>query len=338
MNAFKGAYMMRKLLLAVIALGLAFGSASAQNTPKQNSLKKVGILINGGPSPLYDSVRKNLLADFVQLGYADSDIVIEPRFAKGRLDQFPALAAELAAANVDVILALGGPSARAAQGATKTIPVIFSIVTDPVALGLVASIDKPGSNVTGITSLDREQAKKQFELLKEMVPNIKRVAVLSDKTIPGGDERGWAPIDRANDAAARSAGIEPQIVKLKNATEIEGAFAIIKNAEALVVLEVPVPFVNRKRIADLAIKNKLPAMFPGGQADANGLVTYGTSVADTWRRLPSIAEKIFRGASPAEIPVEFSTRRELIFNLQTAREIGVTLTPDVLRKADKATQ
>jgi putative ABC transport system substrate-binding protein len=325
--------MMRKLLLAAVMFGLASGPALSQNAPK-----KVGVLINGGPSPLYESIKKNFLTDFSRLGYAESDIIIEPRFAEGRLDRLPALAAELAAANADVIFALGGPSARAAQGATKTIPVVFSIVTDPVALGLVAAMDRPGANVTGLTSLDREQAKKQFELLKEMFPDIKRVAILSDKTIPGGDERGWAPIDRANDAAARSLGIEPQIVKLKDASEIEDAFAAMKDAEAVVVLEVPVPFVNRKMIAELARKNRLPAMFPGGQSDAGGLVTYGTSVTDTWRQLPSFADKIFKGAKPAEMPVEVSAKRELVFNLQTAQEVGVTIAPDTLKKADRTIQ
>lgn len=325
--------MILKLLSAVMTLALACSPAAAQKTSK-----KFGILINGAPSPLYESVKTNLLADFAKLGYADGDIVIEPRFAEGKLDRLPALAADLAAANVDVIAALAGPAARAAQSATKTIPVIFSIVTDPVALGLVASMDKPGGNVTGVTSLDREQAQKQFELWKEILPNIKRVAILSDKTIPGADERGWAPIDRANDAAARSLGLEPRIVKLKDASEIESALADMKDIDALVVLEVPVPFMNRRQISELALKNRLPAMFPGGQADAQGVVTYGTNVADTWRQLPSMADRIFKGGNPAEIPVGVVTKRELVLNLKTAQQIGLTVPPDVLKKADKVIQ
>lgn len=322
--------MIHKLLLTAVVLALANGSAAAQKPPK-----KFGILINGGPSPLSESIKKNLLADFAKLGYAEGDIVIEPRFAEGNLDRLPALAAELAAAKVDVIAGLGGPAARAAQNATKTIPVIFSIVTDPVALGLVASMDRPGGNVTGITSLDREQAKKQFQLLKEMFPDIKRVAVLSDKTIPGGDEKGWAPIDRANDSAAKSMGFEPQIVKLKDASDIEGAFASLKDAEALVVLEVPVALANRKKISELAIRNRLPAMFPGGQADAAGLITYGTSVADTWRQLPSFADRIFKGQNPGEIPVGTVAKPELVFNLKTAQQIGVTVSAEIQKKADR---
>jgi hypothetical protein len=157
------------------------GVSSAQQNPK-----RVGILINGGPSPLFDSIKKNLLSDFAELGYVEGrDVVIEPRFAELKLERLPSLASELANANVDVIVALGAPAAVAAQKATSTIPVIFSIVADPISVNLVASMDRPGSNVTGITSFDPQQASKQFELLKETFPGIKRVAILSDKTIPG---------------------------------------------------------------------------------------------------------------------------------------------------------
>jgi putative ABC transport system substrate-binding protein len=165
------------------------------------------------------------------------DVVIEPRFAEQRLERLPSLASELVNANVDLIVALGGPAAVAAQKATSTIPIIFSIVTDPIALNLVASMDKPGSNVTGITSLDPEQARKQLELLKEAFPGIKRVAILSDQTLPGADERGLAPIDRANEAAARALGLEPQVVKVKGSADLEAAIAamIKERAEALLV-------------------------------------------------------------------------------------------------------
>jgi putative ABC transport system substrate-binding protein len=202
--------------------------------------------------------------------------------------------------------------------------VIFSIVVDPIAVNLVASMDKPGSNVTGITSLDPQQASKQFELLREAFPGIKRVAILSDQTIPGADERGLAPIDRANEAAARALGLEPQIVKVKSSADLEAAIAamIKERAEALLVLEVPVPFTARKQVAELAIKNRLPTMFPGGQADAGGVITYGTSVTDTWRRFAAFADKIFKGTRPADLPVGVITKRELVFNLQTAQAVG----------------
>jgi putative ABC transport system substrate-binding protein len=322
-----------RLSIVAFVLSLMCGSSNAQQDPK-----KVGILINGGPSPLFDSIKQKLLSDFAELGYAEGrDVIIEPRFAELKLERLPRLAAELANANVDVIVALGGPAAVAAQKATSTIPVIFSIVTDPIALNLVASMDKPGSNVTGITSLDPEQARKQFELLKEVFPGIKRVAILSDQTIPGADERGLAPIDRANETVARALGLEPQIVKVKNAADLEAAFAamIKERAEALLVLEVPVPLTARKQVAELAIKNRLPAMFPGGQADAGGVITYGTSVAETWRRFAAFADKIFRGTKPADFPVEVITKRELVFNLQTAQAVGAKIPPELLKRADR---
>jgi putative ABC transport system substrate-binding protein len=325
-----------KLSAAVFVLSLMCGPSTAQQNPK-----KVGILINGGPTPLFDTIKKNLLSDFAELGYVEGrDVVIEPRFAELKLERLPSLASELADANVDVIIAIGGPAAVAAQKATSTVPVIFSIVTDPVALKLVASTDKPGSNITGITSLDPLQATKQFELLKEVFPGIKRVAVLSDQTIPGADERGLAPIDRANEAAARALALEPQIVKVKSAADLDAAIAamIKERAEALLVLEVPVPFTARKQIAELAIKNRLPAIFPGGQADAGGVITYGTSIADTWRRFAVFADKIFKGAKPADLPVDVITRRELIFNLQTAQAVGATIPQELLKRADRIVQ
>jgi putative tryptophan/tyrosine transport system substrate-binding protein len=325
-----------KLSAAAFALSLMCGLSNAQQTPK-----RIGILINGGPTPLFDSIKKNLLSDFAELGYVeDRDVVIEPRFAELKLERLPGLASDLANANVDVILALGGPAAVAAQKATSTIPVIFSVVTDPVVLKLVASMEKPAGNVTGITSLDPQQASKQIELLKEVFPGIKRVAILSDQTIPGADERGLAPIDRANETAAKALGLDPQIVKVKSATDVEAAIAamITERAEALVVLEVPMFFTSRKQIAELARKNRLPAMFPGGQADAGGVITYGTSVADSWRRFAVFADRIFKGTKPADLPVDVITKRELVFNLQTAQAVGATIPPEVLKRADRIVQ
>ncbi|MGY4227689.1 putative ABC transport system substrate-binding protein [Bradyrhizobium sp. USDA 4503] len=304
----------------------------------QQAPRKVGILVNGSPSPLFDSIKKNLLSDFAERGYLEGrDIVIEPRFAESKLERLPGLASELVGANVDVILALGGPASVASQKATSTIPVIFAIVTDPVALKLVASMEKPGGNVTGLTNLDPQQASDQFKLLKEAFPGITRVAILSDKTIPGADERGLAPIDRANEAAAKAQGLEPQIVKVKGADDLEAAIAGMakERAEALLVLEVPVPWSNRKRVGELAIKNRLPAMFPGGQADAGGVITYGANVADTWREFATFADKIFKGAKPGDLPVGVVTKRELIFNLQAAQAVGVEIPPELLKRADK---
>lgn len=326
--------------LSIAALGfvLACGIAAAQQATK---IPRLGLLINGGPGPLYDGIRNNLVNDFAKLGYVEGqNIVIEPRFAKGQLQKLPELAAELATLDVDIIAALGGPAAHAAQQASKTIPVIFAIVTDPVAIGLAASYERPGANVTGITSLDPQQAAKQFELLKEVFPKLQRVAILSDQTIPGADERGWAPIDRANDAAARALGLQPQILKIKGPADLDGAFAAMQKerAEALVVLEVPVPWTHRKKVAEMAASHRVPTMFPGGQADANGIITYGTAVSDTWRLIPGYADKILKGAKPGDMPVGVITRRELVVNLKTAQDMGVTIPSEILKRADRVVQ
>jgi putative ABC transport system substrate-binding protein len=320
------------LTWAVAALLVAAANCHAQAVKTY----RIGIMVNGSSRAFLDRFRD----DLAKLGYTgDKRVVIEGKFAEGQIDRLPALAQELAVSGVDVILALGGPAARAAKNATSQIPIVFSVVTDPVALGLVESMERPGANVTGVTSLDREQAAKQFQLLKDVFPNLKRVAILSDDTIPGADARGLAPIDRANESAARALGIEPLFIKLKGApaTDLNGAFAqmVQERLEAVLVLETPVPFAHQKRIGELAIANKLPAVSPCGQADAGGVVTYGTSISETWPRMSGQADKILRGAKPAEMPVEMITRRDLVINLATAPKIGVSVPPEILRQADR---
>ena len=285
-----------------------------------------------------------LRGGFAQLGLVEGrDFTVEPRFAEGQLGRLPDLAAEHVRQGVDVIVALGGPAANAARRATATIPVVFSIVTDPVALGLVETVQRPGRNATGITSLDPGQAEAQMRLLKDVFPDLERIAVLSDQTIPGADASGLAPIDRANKAAAEALGLRPQVVKLPAPTaaapdpDFDAAFAemVRDRAQAVVVFDTPLNFTHGKRIADLAVANRLPAMFAGGMSAMGGLITYGTSVADTWRRIPAVVDRILRGTPPGDIPVEFITRRELVFNLKVAQGIGVTVSPALLSQADQ---
>ena len=329
----------RSILLAAFSLSLGV-PVLAQTT---SAPKRIGMLINGGPKGPGELIRRDFVRDLARLGYVeDRDIRLDPRFAEGVLSRLPVLAGELVQSNPDVIIGFGGPVAQAAAQATSTIPIVFSIVTDPVALGLVASLDKPGRNVTGVTSLVPEQAAEQMELLKAAFPGIQRIAILSDTTIPGADANGMAPIDRANLAAANALGLQAQVVKVKGPTaerpdpDFASAFAAMKaeHAEAVIVLELPVAFAHRRRIADEARAHRIPTMFPGGMRDAGGVVTYGTSVADTWRRLPAIVDKILKGTNPAEIPVEFVTRRELVFNLKAASEIGVAIPEALLAQAE----
>jgi putative ABC transport system substrate-binding protein len=322
----------RRFMLSALATTL-----SASAALPASAASTVGILINGRPGhPVVDAFRRS----FATLGYAEAEgFAIEPRYAQGQLDRLPALATELVQLGVNLIMTLGGPASRAASNATSTIPIVFSIVTDPVLLGLVTSMERPGGNVTGITSLDPEQAIQQFELIRTLFPKLARVGILSDTTIPGADSSGLAPIDRANAAAARKFGIEPLVRKVADGPSPDYAGTLdglIKDgAEALLVLEVPMPLRDGNMVAELAAARRLPTIFPGGQSGTGGLITYGTSVADTWPRMPVLADKILKGSKPGELPVEIVSRRELVINLRTARALGLPVPDDILKRADR---
>ena len=327
----------RQFLLGATALCLSWlGSRAEPRAQAASKILKVGILINGGPGPAFDVLQ----GGFAKLGYVEGQgFGIEARYAHGRLDRLAGLARDLVGLGVDSILALGGPAARAAQEATSEIPIVFSIVTDPVALGLVASMERPLGNATGITSLDPEQAARQFELMRGVFPKLARIGILSDATIPGADGNGLAPIDRANMAAARRLGIDPLLRKVVGGPAPDYAAALdgmtADGAEALLVLEVPMPLRDGKLVAELAAARHLPTMFPGGQSTTGGLMAYGTSVLDTWPRMPAIADRVLRGAKPAELAVETLSRRELVLNLRTARALGLSFPDAVLKRADR---
>lgn len=276
---------------------------------------------------------------FTRLGYIEgSSIVFEARYAEGKLDRLPDLAAELVGLKVDVIATFGGPVSSAAYKATKTIPIVFAIVADPVAVGFVASLEHPGGNATGITNNDPQQARLQLELLKSLSPGMTRVAILSDQDIPGADANGLAPIERANIAAARELGLEPRLLKVRGPTpDLEATFKtmIDDRAQSLLVLEVPVTLSHRKRIGELAAANRLPSMFSAGSSDAGGILSFGTNVADTWPQVPSFVDRIVKGARPDAMPVEVVTKRQLVVNLKAAREVGLSVPPELQRRADR---
>ena len=323
----------RQFIAAASALGISTIIARAQPS---SQVVRVGSLINGGPGPILQVFKEA----FEALGYAEGrDLIFEHRFARGQLDRLPALASELVQAGVHVILAVGGPASRAAKAATSTIPVVFSIVTDPLLLGLVESVERPGGNLTGLTSLDPEQADRQMALLRTVFPKLARVGILSDDTIPGADASGLAPIDRANSAAARRLGIEPIVRKVAGGPNPDYASALDDmlqhRAEALLVLEVPMPLRDGKTVAEAASARRMPSIFPGGQSGTGGLITYGTSVLDTWPRMPVLADRILKGTAPGTIPIETITRREFVVNLKTAHAIGVIIPEEVLKRADR---
>lgn len=231
----------------------------------------------------------------------------------------------------------GGPSTNAARKATTTIPIVAALVADPVAIGVAKTLDRPGGNITGATNNDPELPGRQLDMLKTLYPKLKRVAILSDSDIPGADASGLAPIERTNVAAARAAGLTPQVLKVRGPQpDLEAAFRDMTSAraEALVVLEVPATIADRKRIAAMATQHRLPTMFWGGASDAGGLLSYGTSFNADFPHLPIIIDKILKGAKPADTPFEVVSQRELAVNLKTARDLKVTVPAELLKRAD----
>ncbi len=323
-------------LIGTLALGLLAAPLAAEAQPPAK-VSRIGVLFGGSASTnahLAEALRQGLSA----AGYEDGrSILIEFRYADGKVDRFPDLAAELVRLKVDVIVAPTTPAALAAQKATATIPIITVSVADPVASGLVTSLGRPGGNVTGLTLLPGpEIIGKYLELLKEAVPKVSRVAVL------------WNPGTQAHPLLLKEAERPARLLKLvlrpveaRGPGEIEGAFerAAREGAGALVVLPDPSFFSERVRIAALAGKSGLPAMYGVREhVEAGGLMAYATSLPDLFRRAAVYVDKILKGAKPADLPVEQPTRFELVINLKTAKALGLTIPQSVLIRADEVIQ
>jgi putative ABC transport system substrate-binding protein len=261
------------------------------------------------------------------------NIVIEWRFAEGKLDRLPALAAELVRLKVDVIITGGTGATRPAHEETNTIPIVMTQDPDPVDNGFVASLARPDGNITGLSTLSPEISGKRLELLKEIVPKLSRVAVLGDS-----NESGNAQALKEVELAAGAFGVQLQYLEVRGAKNSEPAFraATKGRPDALLVLQSPV-FVNeRTQLADLAVKSRLPAIYWRSDfVQARGLMSYGVSLPDLDRRVAIYVDKILKGAKPAELPVEQPTKFELVINLKTAKEIGVTIPQKVLARANK---
>jgi putative ABC transport system substrate-binding protein len=324
-----------RLVLRSIVLAVALAGAGAQAQQPQQPARKVariGVLLpglsNGSALP---ALRKAL----IDLGWVEGrDFALEARFAEGRAERFPQIAAEIVGLDVDVIAVVGAITARAAMKATPRIPIVFAVVVDPIADHLVQSLERPGATVTGVTSFDPQQPRKQLELLKQAIPGLTRVAILGDGSVSEA-------LMKANEEAARALGLVPQRLRVvAPAPDLDGAFLAARRelAGALLVLEEPTVVLARKRIAELAARDRLPTMFAADWADAGGLLAYGTSVLEALRRTASYLDRILKGARPGDLPVESVTRHALIVNLRTARELGVTVPPAVVQQADKVIQ
>jgi putative tryptophan/tyrosine transport system substrate-binding protein len=278
--------------------------------------------------PSYKSLR--------QRGYIEGqNIAIEYRYAEGKQNRFPELAAELVLLKVDIIVVGGDALARAAKNATKTIPIVMmGSGSDPVEIGLIESLARPGGNVTGLTSLTRELGGKRLELLKEAVPKLARVAVLYDPAIPGNVRE----VKEDLPAVARALKLTIQPWQIRAVDDFEKVFTGLnkERPDGLYVTSNPLTRGNMKRVGDFAIKSRIPSVHGGRESvDAGGLMYYGADTAESYRRVAYYVDRILKGAKPADLPVEQPTKFELVINLKTAKQIGLTIPPEVLARATK---
>ena len=322
--------MRKSLSLLIIIVALASGAAIAE--PQQpTKVRRIGYLASAsGLGRREEALRQGLR----ELGYVEGqNIAIEYRFAEGMLDRLTDRAAELVRLKVEVIVTPSTLDALAAQRATRTIPIVMAASGDAVGTGLVASLARPGGNVTGLTALSRELSGKRLELLREAVPGLSRVAVLWNAANP----------DKARDleeteVAARALGLQVQSLEVRAPNDFESAFraATGKRAGALLALPDAFTTTHQSRIVDLAAKSRLPAMHEHREfVEAGGLMSYGPSLLGLFRRVATYVDKILKGTNPGELPVEQPTKFELVINLQAAKRIGLTIPPNVLARADK---
>jgi putative ABC transport system substrate-binding protein len=319
-------------LFVILALSMLMALLTAETQPATH-VYRIGRLSSGyppaGPDPNLEAFRQGLRV----LGYDEGqNLVIEYRYAEGNLERLPTLAAELVGLKMDVIVAIASAATRAVQHATRTIPIVMAGGSDPVGAGLVASLARPGGNITGLSNLTVELPEKRLEILKETVPQSGRVAVLANPASPN-----HASTMHNLTGAAQALGLQLHVVELRSPDELDTAFAAVTRAGADALLVVGEPLLLdslRGRTVDLAAKHRLPAMYSWRElVVAGGLMSYGPSLPDMHRRLATYVDKILKGAKPADLPVEQPTTFELVINLTTAKALGLTIPPTLLFQA-----
>jgi putative ABC transport system substrate-binding protein len=316
-------HMVRRCLVLLACIGL--GWAPLTEAQPAGKVVRIGVLAVSSWPP-FDSFRRGLH----DLGYLDGrNVGIEYRWAEGRQDRYPELAAELVRLQPDVIVTWGTPAATAAKRATQTIPIVMAAAADPVGSGLVASLARPGGNVTGLSAHNAELEGKRLQLLQEVVPGLARAAVLSRR------RARFMPELRGS---AQRLGVQLQPVEVSNVDDLNAAFARMtkERADALIVLPDTVAVLWRTQIANLAAKHRLPAMYLHTEhVHAGGLMAYGPDYHDLFRRAATYVDKILKGARPADLPVEQAVKFELVINVKTARALGLTIPPSLLLRADQ---
>jgi putative ABC transport system substrate-binding protein len=325
---------MKKItLLTISALVFALCVFAEAQQPKLPKIGWLGARSFSGPDSRQGSGAELFVAEFSKLGYVDGkNITIEYRFAGDKYDRLPALADELVRLKVDLIMAAATVEALVAKNATRTIPIIFFNVPDPVASGLVNSLARPGRNITGFTSIS-VVAGKRLELLKETIPNLSRVAVLWNPQNSSSTEQ-W----KESQQASRELGLQLHSMHVSSVDQFENAFkeaAKVRSA-AVAVTQETLLASHRKRVIELAATNRLPAIYTQrNNVETGGLMSYGPDRTEAYRRAASMADKILKGAKPADLPVEQPTKFELVINLKAAKQIGLTIPPNVLARADR---
>jgi putative ABC transport system substrate-binding protein len=317
------------ILLGGVAIAWPF-SAGAQPSRK---IPRIGVLLPGTPSS-FSPRTKAFLEGLRNLGYVEGQtIAIEWKWGQDRVEVLPQLAAELVGRNVDVIVTGGTPAAKALKSATGSIPIVMAIIGDPVAAGLVDSLARPGGNATGFSIVAPDLSGKRLELLKEIALQISPVAVMLNTKNPQSQFEL-----KEMQTAARALGLQLRPIQISPEDTLEQAFAAMSTASArtLIVLTDPIFFSQRRRIVDLAARNRLPAMYFFQEfAEEGGLVSYGPSDIDLYRRSAAYVDRILKGAKPSELPVEQPTKFDLVINLKTAKALGLEIAPMLLARADK---
>jgi putative tryptophan/tyrosine transport system substrate-binding protein len=323
--------MNRRLLWLLTVILLTYVSLAEAQQPKK--VPRIGYL--GGASPSANAARIEAFRQGLrELGYVEGkNIVIEYRYAEGKLDRVPALVAEVVRLKVDIIVTGSPTVTRAAKEATVTIPIVMANDGDPVGNGFVASLARPGGNITGLSNLAPEISGKRLELLKEIVPKLSRVAVFGTSTQPAR-----AQFLKETELAAGALRLQLQYLDILSPKDIETAFRAASKGRPDGVLMLPSPILNsyRTQVIELAVKNRFPTIYYAPEwVEDGGLMSYGVSFADLFRRAASYVDKILKGSKPAELPVEQPRKFELVINLKTAKQIGLTIPPNVLARADR---
>jgi ABC-type uncharacterized transport system substrate-binding protein len=323
--------MSRKIFFALSAMLFALCFPAEAQQPSK--IHRIGLLL--APSPSFYAARVEAFRQGLrELGYVEEkNISIEYRYAEGKLNRLPDLAAELVQLKVDLIVTASNDGVLAAKKATRTIPIVFATAADPVGTGLVPSLAKPDGNITGSSNVAQDLYGKRLELLRECFPKVARVAFLWRS----GGPRKNLPFTEM-EAVAKVLGVKLQSLEVRGLDDFDRAFEAARREGAQALITYPDPVINAQQaqIVDFATRNRLPAMYAGPEfVDAGGLMSYAPRYTDSWRRAATYVDKILKGTKPADLPVEQPTKFELVINLKTAKQIGLTIPPNVVARADR---